>query len=104
VKHRLRPPLVIQPLQPVLDFGFEFRLAPGHTSDVIAWRSRRLDASRRTAIAGATYDNAEFQKAIKEAARKRAYRIITDPARDEALARLRAEMARETGVLGRGEA
>jgi len=25
-----------------------------------------------------------------------AYRIITDPARDEALARLRAEMARET--------
>lgn len=32
-----------------------------------------------------------------EAARRRAYRIITDPARDEALARLRAEMARETG-------
>ncbi len=48
--------------------------------------------------------NAEFQKAIKEAARKRAYRIIIDPARDEALAPLRAEMARETGVLVRGEA
>ena len=43
------------------------------------------------------FDNNEFQKAIKEAARKRAYRIITEPARDEALARLRAEMRRETG-------
>jgi alkylation response protein AidB-like acyl-CoA dehydrogenase len=49
-------------------------------------------------------DHAEFAKAIKEAARKRAYRIITDPARDEALVRLRAEMAKETGVLGGGEA
>jgi type I restriction enzyme R subunit len=42
------------------------------------------------------FDNSEFQRAIKEAARKRAYRIITEPARDEALARLRAEMLRET--------
>jgi type I restriction enzyme, R subunit len=42
------------------------------------------------------FDNNEFQKAIKEAARRRAYRIITAPARDEALARLRAEMHRET--------
>jgi hypothetical protein len=42
------------------------------------------------------FDNPEFQKVIKEAARKRAYKIITDPARDEVLARLRAEMARET--------
>lgn len=42
------------------------------------------------------FDNNEFQKAIKDAARKRAYRIITEPARDEALARLRAEMNRET--------
>ena len=43
------------------------------------------------------FDNNEFQKAIKEAARKRAYRLITEPARDEALVRLRAEMVRETG-------
>jgi type I restriction enzyme R subunit len=46
------------------------------------------------------FDNNEFQKAIKEAACKRAYRIITEPARDEALARLRAEMHRETGGGG----
>ena len=62
------------------------------------------NAERNTEFMKLYFDNAEFQKAIKEAARKRAYRIITDPARDEALARLRAEMARETGVLGRGEA
>ena len=62
------------------------------------------NAERNTEFMKLYFDNPEFQKAIKEAARKRAYRIITDPARDEALARLRAEMARETGVLGRGEA
>ena len=55
------------------------------------------DAERNTEFMKLYFDNAEFQKAIKEAARRRAYRIITDPARDEALARLRAEMARETG-------
>jgi type I restriction enzyme, R subunit len=60
------------------------------------------NAERNTEFMKLYFDNAEFQKAIKEAARKRAYRIITDPARDEALARLRAEMARETGVLGLG--
>ncbi|MGH3190726.1 MAG: DEAD/DEAH box helicase family protein [Streptosporangiaceae bacterium] len=62
------------------------------------------NAERNTEFMKLYFDNAEFQKAIKEAARKRAYRIITDPARDEALARLRAEMARETGVLVRGAA
>ena len=61
------------------------------------------NAERNTEFMKLHFDNAEFQKAIKEAARRRAYRIITDPARDEALARLRAEMAWETGVLGRGE-
>jgi hypothetical protein len=55
------------------------------------------NAERNTEFMKLYFDNTEFQKAIKEAARKRAYRIITDPARDEALARLRAEMARETG-------
>ncbi|MCY7340802.1 MAG: hypothetical protein LH603_02795 [Pseudonocardia sp.] len=29
------------------------------------------------------FDNDEFQKAIKEAARKRAHKIINDPARDD---------------------
>jgi type I restriction enzyme R subunit len=56
------------------------------------------NAERNTEFMKLYFDNDEFRKAIKEAARKRAYRIITDPARDEALARLRAEMARETGV------
>jgi len=55
------------------------------------------NAERNTAFMKLYFDNNEFQKAIKEAARKRAYRIITEPARDEALARLRAEMRRETG-------
>jgi type I restriction enzyme R subunit len=54
-------------------------------------------ADRNTDFMKLYFDNSEFQKAIKEAARKRAYRIITEPARDEALARLRAEMLRETG-------
>jgi type I restriction enzyme, R subunit len=55
------------------------------------------NAERNTEFMKLYFDNPEFQKAIKDAARKRAYKIITDPARDEALARLRAEMARETG-------
>ncbi len=55
-------------------------------------------AERNTDFMKLYFDNDEFQKAIKEAARKRAYRIITEPARDEALARLRAEMRRETGT------
>ncbi|HEY5858043.1 MAG TPA: DEAD/DEAH box helicase family protein [Aldersonia sp.] len=54
------------------------------------------NAERNTEFMKLYFDNNEFQKAIKEAARKRAYRIITEPARDEALARLRAEMQRET--------
>lgn len=53
-------------------------------------------AERNSAFMQLYFDNNEFQKAIKEAARKRAYRIITEPARDEALARLRAEMHQET--------
>jgi type I restriction enzyme R subunit len=74
------------------------QVADDRLDDVVA-----ENAERNTEFMKLYFDNAEFQKAIKEAARKRAYRIITDPARDEALARLRAEMARETGVLGRGE-
>jgi type I restriction enzyme R subunit len=54
------------------------------------------NAERNTEFVKLYFDNPEFQKAIKEAARKRAYKIITDPAREEALARLRAEMAKET--------
>jgi type I restriction enzyme R subunit len=75
------------------------QVADDRLDDVVA-----ENAERNTEFMKLYFDNAEFQKAIKEAARKRAYRIITDPARDEALARLRAEMARETGVLARGEA
>ena len=56
------------------------------------------NAEHNTEFMKLYFDNNEFQKAIKEAARKRAYQIITEPlARDEALARLRAEMQRETG-------
>lgn len=58
------------------------------------------NAERNTEFMKLYFDNDEFRKAVKEAARKRAYKIITDPAREEALARLRAEMARETGGHG----
>jgi type I restriction enzyme R subunit len=75
------------------------QVADDRLDDIVA-----ENAERNTEFMKLYFDNAEFQKAIKEAARKRAYRIITDPARDEALARLRAEMARETGVLVRGAA
>ena len=54
------------------------------------------NAERNSEFMKLYFDNNEFQKAIKEAARRRAYQIITE-ARDEALARLRAEMQRETG-------
>ena len=68
------------------------QVADDKLDDIVA-----QNAERNTEFMKLYFDNAEFQKAIKEAARKRAYRIITDPARDEAVARLRAEMARETG-------
>jgi len=74
------------------------QVADDRLDDIVA-----ENAERNTEFMKLYFDNTEFQKAIKEAARKRAYRIITDPARDEALARLRAEMARETGVLARGD-
>jgi type I restriction enzyme R subunit len=67
------------------------QVADDRLDDIVA-----ANAERNTEFMKLYFDNTEFQKAIKEAARRRAYRIITDPARDEALARLRAEMARET--------
>ena len=39
------------------------------------------NAERNTEFMKLYFDNNEFQKAIKEAARKRAYRLITEPAR-----------------------
>ena len=68
------------------------QVADDRLDDIVA-----ENAERHTEFMKLYFDNNEFQKAIKEAARKRAYRIITEPARDEALARLRAEMHRETG-------
>src|ERR1022692_4409188 len=68
------------------------QVADDRLDDIVA-----ENAERHTEFMKLYFDNSEFQKAIKEAARKRAYRIITEPARDEALARLRAEMHRETG-------
>jgi type I restriction enzyme, R subunit len=68
------------------------QVADDRLDDIVA-----ENAERNTAFMKLYFDNNEFQKAIKEAARRRAYRIITEPARDEALAKLRAEMNRETG-------
>jgi type I restriction enzyme, R subunit len=69
------------------------QVADDRLDDIVA-----ENAERNTDFMKLYFDNAEFQKAVKEAARRRAYRIITAPARDEALARLRAEMDRETGT------
>ena len=59
------------------------------------------NAERNTDFMKLYFDNNEFQKAIER--RRRAYRIVAEPARDEALARLRAEMRRETGGHPAGE-
>ena len=74
------------------------QVADDRLDDIVA-----ANAERNTDFIKLYFDNNEFQKAIKEAARRRAYRIITEPARDEALAKLRAEMHRETSGLGRTE-
>jgi type I restriction enzyme, R subunit len=71
------------------------QVADDRLDDIVA-----ENAERNTEFMKLYFDNPEFQKAIKQEARKRAYRIILDPARDEAIARLRAEMARETGAGG----
>lgn len=68
------------------------QVADDRLDDIVA-----ENAERNTDFMKLYFDNNEFRKAIKEAARKRAYRIITEPARDEALERLRAEMRKETG-------
>jgi type I restriction enzyme, R subunit len=68
------------------------QVADDRLDDIVA-----ENADRNTEFMKLYFDNGEFQRAIKEAARRRAYQIITEPARDEALARLRAEMLRETG-------
>ncbi|WP_238608001.1 type I restriction endonuclease subunit R [Amycolatopsis sp. Poz14] len=68
------------------------QVADDRLDDIVA-----ENAERNTDFMKLYFDNNEFRKAIKDAARKRAYRIITEPARDEALERLRAEMRKETG-------
>ncbi|MFC7326233.1 type I restriction endonuclease subunit R [Marinactinospora rubrisoli] len=74
------------------------QVADDRLDDIVA-----ENAERNTEFVKLYFDNNEFRKAIKEAARRRAYRIITEPVRDEALARLRAEMRRETGGQPSGE-
>jgi type I restriction enzyme R subunit len=58
------------------------------------------NAERNTEFMKIYFDNDEFRKEIKAAARRRAYQIITAPARDDVLAKLRAEMNRATGGGG----
>lgn len=71
------------------------QVADDRLDDIVA-----ENAERNTEFMKLYFDNEEFRRAVKEAARRRAYRIITDPLREEALARLRAEMERETGGSG----
>lgn len=69
------------------------QVADDRLDDIVA-----ENAGRNTDFVKHYFDNPEFRTMVKEAARKRAYRIITEPVRDEALAKLRAEMTRETGT------
>jgi type I restriction enzyme, R subunit len=71
------------------------QVADDRLDDIVAENSER-----NTEFMKLYFDNDEFRNAVKEAARRRAYRIITDPLREEALARLRAEMEQETGGSG----
>ncbi|OZM75642.1 type I restriction endonuclease subunit R [Pseudonocardia sp. MH-G8] len=71
------------------------QVADDRLDDIVA-----ENAERNTDFMKLYFDNDEFQKAVKEAARRRAYRIIREPAREEALSRLREEMAREVGTRG----
>lgn len=68
------------------------QVADDRLDDIVA-----ENAERNTDFVKNYFDNPDFAAVVKEAARKRAYRIITEPVRDEALAKLRAEMDRETG-------
>lgn len=70
------------------------QVADDRLDDIVA-----ENAGRNTDFVKHYFDNSDFRAAVKEAARKRAYRIITEPARDEALAKLREEMSRETETL-----
>jgi type I restriction enzyme R subunit len=74
------------------------QVADDRLDDIVA-----ENADRNTEFMKLYFDNDEFRRAVKEAARRRAYRIITDPLREEALARLRAEMEQETGGSGGSE-
>ena len=69
------------------------QVADDRLDDIVA-----ANAERNTDFMKLYFDNDEFQKAVKEAARKRAYRMIVGPVEDEALARLREEMARAAGT------
>lgn len=68
------------------------QVADDRLDDIVA-----ENAERNTDFAKFYFDNPEFRDVVKETARRRAYRIIIEPVRDEALAKLRAEMDRETG-------
>ncbi len=55
---------------------------------------------RNTAFVGRYFDDPEFQAAVKNEARRRAYSIILSPARTEALRKLHAQVSTGTGNMG----
>ncbi|GLH99797.1 type I restriction endonuclease subunit R [Phytohabitans aurantiacus] len=50
---------------------------------------------RNTTFVGRYFDNPEFQAAVKQEARRRAYDLILSPSRTEALRKLRTQVARD---------
>ena len=71
------------------------QVADDRLDDIVA-----VNAERNAEFMKLYFDNDDFRASVKDAARKRAYKIITDPLREEALARLRAQMEHETGPTG----
>jgi len=71
------------------------QVADDRLDDIVA-----ENAERNTDFMKLYFDNDEFRKGGQGGSAQGAYRIITDPLREEALARLRAEMDRETGGTG----
>jgi hypothetical protein len=51
---------------------------------------------RNLAFVGRYFDTPEFQAAVKDEARRRAYNLILSPARTEALRKLRTQVSGDT--------
>ncbi len=71
------------------------QVAQDRLDDIVA-----VNSERNTDFMKLYFDNAEFQAAFRKEATRRAYKIITDPSRDEALRKLREQMRGHPAMSG----